>query len=71
MILQDLKLLVDVAWNERHGQNGVMVRDGFRAAKKRLVFAGLLQENPTFEDHVTMTKKGDRRVIALMMQVKL
>jgi hypothetical protein len=47
MNLEDLKLLVDVAWHERHGQKGFTVGRGFGKACDRLVKSGLLVRNPT------------------------
>ena len=42
MNLYDLKLFVDVAWENRNGQKEVLVPSGFLAARGRLVKAGLL-----------------------------
>lgn len=66
MILEDSKLLVDVAYHERHGQLGLTVELGFDAAKERLIRAGALICDPTCRSHVTITGAGKAFVEALI-----
>lgn len=61
MNLQDLKLLVDVAYHERDGQQGFTVGQGFKAARERLIAGSLLIRNPSQPKEtaqVTMTNSG-------------
>lgn len=60
MKLEDLKLLIDVAWGERNGQQGIIVERGFDAACERLIKMGLIIKNPNAEIQiVSLTEKAE------------
>ena len=58
MISTDLKVLIAVAWENRHGQKAVTATHGEFAAVKRLVKRGLLVEVGSTQ--VGLTKDGER-----------
>lgn len=58
VISTDLKLLVAIAWENRHGQKAVATTHGEFAAMKRLVKRGLLVEVNSVQ--VGITNDGER-----------
>lgn len=67
MITADLKLLVDVAWWNMHGQNAYALSKGEYAAAERLVKRGLLVNGGNGQ--VGITEAGDRVVGILSERV--
>ena len=68
MITADLKLLVDVAWTNRNGQNAHLLAIGEYAAAERLVLRGLLLN--AGEGAVGITAAGERVVRGLCERVR-
>ena len=69
MNLQDLKLLADVAYHERDGQQGFTVGQGFKAARDRLIAGSLLMRNPSQPKEtaqVSLTNSGSALVDRLI-----
>jgi hypothetical protein len=58
MISTDLKVLVAIAWENRHGQKPMTATHGEFAAVKRLVKRGLLVEISSVQ--VGLTNDGER-----------
>ena len=60
--LQDLKLLIDVAYHEGGSNFGFSVGHGFNAACERLIKMGLLMRNPSQPKNtarVALTRSGE------------
>lgn len=69
MIDADLKLLVDVGWENRHGQRAVFIPNGQAAAAKRLIKRRLLVEVNSVQ--VGITNDGERLLKQLNAVTKL
>lgn len=68
MISTDLKLLVDVAWENRYGQVTYLLKDGEFKAAERLTKQGFLMRDGKFS--VGLTDAGERIVGELCSRIE-
>lgn len=68
MSLDDLKLLIDVAWHDHYGKtSGFAPTYTFRSALDRLLRDGLIVQDPNhYYARVTLTPAGEARIVDLM-----